>query len=77
MNEIDIDSFEIEIECPQCGFYNPICMKQARLLDVIICRGCKRNIQLNDSMNTVRKARRQILEQFNEMKKYIEKINRL
>ena len=74
---MNIDSFEIEIACHRCDFYNPIWMKQARLRDTIICRGCKRNIHLDDNMNTVRKARRRILEQFNEMKKHIEKINRL
>jgi hypothetical protein len=53
---MNIDSFELEIECPGCGFANPIWIKQARLNDVVICRGCKANIQLDDEMHTVRKA---------------------
>ena len=57
---IDLDKVEVEIECPQCQFYNPVLLKQARLRDVIICRGCKANIQLDDSMNTVRKARQSV-----------------
>ena len=75
--DMDIDSFEVEIECPRCGFYNPIWMKQARLRDTVICRGCKSNIHLDDSMNTVRKAKRNILEQFRKLKKQIEDMNRI
>lgn len=51
--EINIDKFEVEVDCPRCGFANPIWLRQARLRDVVICRGCKANIQLDDSMNTV------------------------
>jgi hypothetical protein len=61
--DIDIDSFEVEIECPICEFTNPIWIKQARLRDVIICRGCKANMRLDDSMNGVRKARQNIQRQ--------------
>lgn len=75
--DMNIDSFEVEIECPNCDFYNPIWLMQARLRDTIICRGCKFNIRLDDSMNTVRKARRRILEQFKKMKRQIEEINKL
>ena len=75
--DMNIDYFEVEIECPKCIFYNTIWIKQARLRDIIICRGCKSNIHLDDSMNEVRKARRRILEQFNKMKRQIEKFNKL
>jgi hypothetical protein len=53
---IDFDKHEIEVQCPACSFYNPISLKQARLRDVIICRGCKSNIHLDDQMNETRKA---------------------
>jgi hypothetical protein len=56
----NLDKVELEAECPRCGFFNPFFIKQARLRDVIICRGCKANIQLEDHMNTVRKAERDI-----------------
>ena len=73
---MDIDSAELEIECPKCDFYNPIWVKQARLKDMIICRGCKVNIQLNDSMNEVRKARRSVLKAVKDLKQEFEKLNR-
>ena len=53
---INLDNQTIELLCPNCGFYNPIYFKQARLRDVVICRGCKSNIQLDDQMNECRKA---------------------
>jgi hypothetical protein len=54
---VDLDNFDIEFPCPKCSFYNKIKYKQARLRDVIICRGCKINIILDDHMNECRKAR--------------------
>ena len=75
-DNMDIDLFEVEIECPKCGFYNPIWIKQARVRDMIICRGCKINIQLNDSMNEVLKARRSVLKAVNNLKRQFEKLNR-
>lgn len=74
--DLDIDSHEVDIECPRCHFSNPIWIKQARLRDTIICRGCKSNIRLDDGMNTVRKARNQFLRQMKEFQSQIDKINR-
>lgn len=62
----NIDPFEIEFNCLECGFYNEASIKEVRTRDVIICRGCKLNIQLEDYMNEVRKTERQFR---NEMKK--------
>lgn len=56
----DLDKFEIEIPCPRCGFYEPVTVKQVRLDDVVICRGCKRNLRLVDQMHEVAKARNQL-----------------
>ena len=64
---IDIGRKEIEIWCPKCHFYNPILIRQARLRDVVICRGCKRNIRLNDHMNEVRKAERELNKAFKSL----------
>ena len=71
---IDLDKFNIEILCPKCGFYNEIRFKQARLRDVVICRGCKRNIHLDDHMNECRNARtkiRKVMQEFIESFKNI------
>jgi len=53
---LNFDKHEIDVQCPKCSFYNHIWLKQARLRDVIICRGCKSNIHLDDQMNETRKA---------------------
>lgn len=56
----NLDRHTIEFLCPHCGFYNYIFFIQARLRDVVICRGCKSNIQLDDHMNECRKARQSL-----------------
>lgn len=66
---INLDKQTIEFPCPRCGFFNEIFFKQARLRDVIICRGCKSNIQLDDQMNECRKAERSIRKSIQELQK--------
>ena len=73
---IDVDSFEVECDCPRCGFSNPLWVQQARLRDVIICRGCKANIQLDDGMNTVRRAYKNINRAMREFSDSIAQFNR-
>jgi hypothetical protein len=74
---MNLDTFEVNVDCPRCQFSNPIWLKQARLRDVIICRGCKSNIQLDDSMNTVRKGVRSVNCALNRLRHQIQSINRL
>lgn len=74
---INIDDFEIEIECPKCNFYNPVYLKQIRLRDVIICRGCKANIQLEDYMNEMRKEEQRIRKSFRDLERSINKLNNI
>ena len=76
MSDFTIDSAEIDIDCPRCGFTNPIWMRQARLRDVIICRGCKSNIQLDDQMNEVRKAVRSVDSAIRDLASSFEKLSR-
>ena len=73
---INLDKCEIFVDCPRCQFANPIWLKQARIRDVIICRGCKSNIQLDDSMNTVRKTIRSIHRSLNALRELVESFNR-
>jgi hypothetical protein len=74
---MNLDAFEVNVDCPRCHFSNPIWIKQARLRDVIICRGCKSNIQLDDSMNTVRMGVRSVNSALNRLRHQIQSINRL
>ena len=69
----DIDGVEVEVECPRCGFTNPVWLKQIRLRDVVICRGCKCNLHLEDQMNTFRKAREDVNRQMRKLKHTIER----
>lgn len=64
---MDLDNIKIEVQCPRCNFYNYFFIKQARLRDVIICRGCKSNIHLDDQMNEVRKIVRKFRRQMREL----------
>lgn len=74
--DIDLDAVEVEVDCPVCNFANPIWLKQARLRDVIICRGCKSNIQLDDSMNSVRKAMKDLRRQMREFERTVKRMFR-
>jgi len=43
---LDLDKQSFDFPCPRCGFFNEAYLGQVKLRDVIICRGCKTNIQL-------------------------------
>jgi len=72
---INLDKHTIELKCPICGFFNFIFLKQAKLRDCIICRGCKGNIQLDDYMNECRKAVANVKRQIRELKRQLKGIN--
>lgn len=55
-----LDNTPLSVPCPECEFENDFTFKQARLRDVLICRGCNRNLQLDDQMNECKKAARQV-----------------
>jgi hypothetical protein len=63
----DLDRHQFDVACPSCRFYNRIFYRDARLRDVVICRGCKQNIQLDDHMNECRKARAQVERALSEL----------
>ncbi len=57
---IDLDHYPFEVPCPRCRFFNTFTLKQVRLRDAVICRGCHLTINLDDYMNETRKAVRSI-----------------
>lgn len=73
---INLDRAEFNISCPRCRFENSIYYRQARLRDVLICRGCKTNIRLDDHMNECRKARQQINQALSDLQQAVNSFNR-
>ena len=63
----------IEMVCSNCGFFNYITLRQARLRDAVICRGCKATINLDDHMNETRKAIRSIRRAYQELQEQFNK----
>ena len=55
-----LDRHRIDIECPRCRFPTRAFLRQIRLCDVLVCGGCKGNIQLVDHLGTLRKADRRL-----------------
>lgn len=64
---LDIDSYTIDIQCPRCRFHNSVTIKQVRLEDVVICRGCKANIQYRDHMRSTHKAVQDLRRQLRQL----------
>lgn len=63
----DLDNIETEIDCPNCGFYNTVYFKDIKLRNVIICRGCKFNLQLDDYMNSYKIESRKLETEFKKL----------
>ena len=64
----DLDCVKFDVPCPRCRFTTQIFYRNARLRDVLICRGHKTKIQLHKSMNEFRAARRQFAAAIAELK---------
>ncbi len=77
MMMLDLDKHTVEVDCPQCGFYNPITLKQVRLRDAVICRGCKSTIRLEDHMNETRKAIRSVNRALQELEEQFRSLGKI
>ena len=74
---VDFDAIEFPLTCPNCEFSNPVTIKQARLGDVLICRGCKANLQCVDVLGELANARSAIQKRFDELTELFHKPIRL
>ena len=70
----NLGKHEIDFQCPSCGFSNKATIKQVRINDLIICRGCKRNIRLVDHFDTTKKALRTFNKALREFEEQIIKL---
>lgn len=70
---INLDEAQININCPKCGFTNPVTLGDVRVQKVIVCRGCKVNIRLVDKNASVDKAKKDIDDSINSLRKSLKK----
>lgn len=74
---INLDKQLVSLQCPFCKFRNEVSLKQIRINDVVICRGCKANLQLHDHMRSTYKAVRSITHQLSELEKSLQQIGEI
>jgi hypothetical protein len=55
-----LDAQTVTVECPNCRFETYVTLKEVRLQDAIICRGCKVVLRLEDYMGEMQKTQRAI-----------------
>lgn len=61
----DLDRQWIDVDCPCCRLETPAALRDVRLGNVIICRGCKANIRLIDHLGQYHQMRRKLERAFN------------
>jgi len=74
---INIGKSKNIIICPKCNFANTVFLKQFNMKDVIICRGCKRNIQLVVHVNSYIIAERKIRKSINEFRESLKSLSNI
>ena len=72
---MDLDPIKVKLECLECQFFNVASLRQIRLNDVVICRGCKSNLQLVDYLGTVAKVRRDFRWEIERLRGAFDKIS--
>ncbi len=63
----DLDRRWIDVDCPNCRLATPASLRDVRLGNVIICRGCKANIRLLDHLGEYHRMRRKLEASFRRM----------
>lgn len=71
---INLGKHKIGFQCPSCGFSNKATIKQVRINDLLICRGCKRNIRMVDHFDTTKKALRSFNRAIREFEEQIKRM---
>jgi len=74
---INLGKHKIVFQCPSCGFSNNATIKQVRLNDILICRGCKRNIRMVDHSDTTKKALRSFSRAIREFEEQIKRMGEI
>ena len=74
---IKLDTHMIEIPCPSCGFLNSVTLLQVRVQGVVICRGCKGNLRLQDQMYSTRKAIRSLRRAVSQLERQLGKVAKI
>ena len=64
---INLGRHRIVIKCPRCKFPARIFFRQVKHRDVLVCGGCKANIQLVDYLGSYRKAERKVRRAIDEL----------
>lgn len=57
---INVGRLDFEIECPRCRFSTQVFLQEVVQRDILICRGCKASIRLEDQMNEARRIQRRL-----------------
>lgn len=63
----DLDRHWIDVDCPHCRLATPASLRDVRLGNVIICRGCKANVRLVDHLGEYHRVRRKLERAFRQM----------
>jgi len=64
-----LDNAEIESQCPNCGFFNTVTLRQIRLGEIIICSGCHENIKLIDKDVSTERAIKKIKKSLQDLER--------
>lgn len=56
----DIDKFKTAVACPICNLETPVFLRQVRLNQTIVCRGCHSAVRLADHLGSVGAARKHV-----------------
>jgi peptide subunit release factor 1 (eRF1) len=70
---LDFDKLTVTFDCPKCGFPNEATTREFGDGTTIICRGCKEDIRLGDKDGSVKKAKKDLDQVFDELEQAVGK----
>ncbi|TNF24097.1 MAG: hypothetical protein EP329_25925 [Deltaproteobacteria bacterium] len=75
-DDLGLDRVEQEATCPRCRLRTPFFLRDVRLGRVLVCKGCKANLQLNDYLGSYQEMRNRLRRQMRELLKTLSDLGR-
>lgn len=74
--EIQLDSIDVDIPCPNCGAENKVTLAQIKREESINCIGCGAVIHLKDKDGSVKKGTRQVQNALDDLDRTLRRFGR-
>jgi len=72
--DLGLDRISMDATCPRCQLQTPFFLRDVRLGRVLVCRGCRVNIALNDYLGGYERTRKRLTRSMDDLVKTLSRL---